>query len=275
MTMPLANDARDTDKFWLALALSLLLHAGLYYLVPYLQSRAVTPLERIEIVLDTALQPVAPAPAPTPPAPPPVKAEPVPEKPEPKPVVKPQPKREKPVETPPVLATEAPAAPQDYVVPVEPESVVETTPEPVSEPVVSEPAPVVSNTPAPAISSESVTTPSTSNPAVATQNSEPQEATAQEAWNGYGQLLYNLVGRNKNYPQIAIRRNWEGEVKIYARFILGKLVEASIVTSSGHQVLDDEALEMVHKAAGQLPVSGELARKSFTVTIPVAFQLFK
>ena len=80
MTMPLANDARDTDKFWLALALSLLLHAGLYYLVPYLQSRAVTPLERIEIVLDTALQPAAPAPAPTPPAPPPVKAEPVPDR---------------------------------------------------------------------------------------------------------------------------------------------------------------------------------------------------
>ena len=87
-------------------------------------------------------------------------------------------------------------------------------------------------------------------------------------------MLYNLVGKNKNYPQIAVRRNWEGEVKIYAKFMLGKLVEATIVTSSGHVVLDEEALAMVRKAATQIPVKGELARKSFTVTIPVAFKLF-
>src|SRR5690606_13903266 len=181
----------------------------------------------------------------------------------------------KPVEKPPVLATEAPTAPDDYVVPAAPEPAV-------AEPEVSEPAPVmeapvpepqVSAAPAAPADTPVARTPAAA-PAAVVSSTESTEATPDEAWNGYGQLLYNLVGKHKNYPQIAIRRHWEGEARIHARFMLGKLVEASIVTSSGHEVLDREALEMVRKAASQLPVGGELARKSFTVTIPVAFQLF-
>ena len=261
----------DTDRLWLALVISLLLHGGLYYGLPYFRSEPTPPSERIEVTLDTLMQPQATPAAPTPPV-----VEPIPEPPPPKSMAKPEPKpkKEKPVEKPPVLATEAPEAPDDYVVPAAPEPEVEpqaTEPEvAVSE----EPAPVSEPTPpVSAASTPAATTPSApSTPAVS--STQPAEATAAEAWNGYGQLLYNLVGRNKNYPQIAVRRNWEGEVKIYARFMLGKLVEASIMTSSGHEVLDKEALDMVRKAANQLPVGGDLARKSFTVTIPVAFKLF-
>lgn len=274
MTLDASYSTQESDRFWLAIVISLLLHAGLYYGLPYWRNETPPPLERIEITLNTAMQPPAAPMAPTPPP----ASEPVPELPPPKPVIKPEPqptKKEKPVEKPPVLATEAPEAPDDYVVPAVPEPEV-TAPE-VTEPDVAapeapapapEPTPPVSAAPSPATTAPSA--PST--PAVT--STQPAEATAAEAWNGYGQLLYNLVGRNKNYPQIAVRRNWEGEVKIYARFMLGKLVEASIVTSSGHEVLDKEALDMVRKAANQLPVGGELARKSFTVTIPVAFKLF-
>lgn len=270
-SMAFNASSQESDGFWLALAISVLLHAGLYYGLPYWRSDPVPPLERIEVTLNAAQPQASPAPAP-----PPV-VEPLPEPPPPEPVVKPKPKPAKPVEKPPILATEAPEAPDDYVVPAAPEPEVAepevSEPEPVAEAPVAEPVPQLS-----AVPSAPADTPATQVPAApaasAVTSTEPTEATPDEAWDGYGQLLYSLVGKNKHYPQIAIRRHWEGEARIYARFMLGKLVEATIVTSSGHEVLDKEALAMVRKAASQLPVSGELARKSFTVTIPVAFELF-
>ena len=82
-----------------------------------------------------------------------------------------------------------------------------------------------------------------------------------------------MVGKNKNYPQIAVRRNWEGQVKVLAKFVLGKLIDVMLVDSSGHEVLDKEALVMLRKAVSQLPVRGNLANKTFTITVPVDFKL--
>ena len=104
-------------------------------------------------------------------------------------------------------------------------------------------------------------------------SSNHSEASMEEAWNGYGQQLYEMVGRNKTYPAIAIRKHWEGAVKIQAKFLAGKLVEVSIQDSSGRRVLDDEALNMVKKAISQLSVNGGLSKKNFTVIIPVDFSL--
>jgi len=106
------------------------------------------------------------------------------------------------------------------------------------------------------------------------QKVSSQEAEPTEAWNGYGQMLYDLVSKNKTYPAIAVRRNWEGKVKILARFDQGKLMSASILESgSGHQVLDDAALDMLRKAVNALPVRGNLANKAFTLVIPIDFKL--
>ena len=99
------------------------------------------------------------------------------------------------------------------------------------------------------------------------------EVSKEVAWEGYGQLLYEMVGRNKQYPQLAIRRNWEGTVTVSARISMGKVVDISMVDSSGHKVLDEQALKMVKKAVEQLPVQENLAHKSFTVVIPVDFHL--
>lgn len=110
-------------------------------------------------------------------------------------------------------------------------------------------------------------------PAVDGTPSNQSEASTEEAWNGYGQQLYEMVGRNKTYPAIAIRKHWEGAVKIQAKFLAGKLIEVSILDSSGRRVLDDEALNMVKKAISQLSVNGSLSKKNFTVVIPVDFSL--
>ena len=95
-----------------------------------------------------------------------------------------------------------------------------------------------------------------------------------DAWNGYGKLLYAMVSKNKNYPQIAIRRNLEGTVMVSIRFEYGKAVEITVLgQGSGHNVLDKAASDMIDKAIKELPVQGDLRRKSFTVVVPVNFRL--
>lgn len=266
VTMSAPLRAREGEHFWLAAVISLLLHAAVYYGLPYLQVGP--PPQRIEMTISTIMLPQEDAPVPPAPEPEPV-PQPVPKVTPPKPVAKPRPEKQMPVAAPPVLTAEIPDAPDDYVVQAAPRDEVPApaAPEPVSE-AVAEPVPQVSATPAaPAAHAAPAAAP-------ASTSIQSDEISTAEAWDGYGKLLYQLVGRNKNYPQIAVRRSWQGEVRIFARFRQGELVEASVVTSSGHQVLDDEALAMVRKAAKELPVSGKLAGKSFTVTIPVAFKLF-
>jgi protein TonB len=148
-----------------------------------------------------------------------------------------------------------------------------------------EPAPPVAAEPVAEVAPASEPAPiaSTSEPARPTsaaaqplQQATPDtsgEVSKEVAWEGYGQLLYDMVGKNKQYPQIAIRRNLQGTVTISARVSMGKVVEINMVDSSGHKVLDEQALKMVKKAVEQLPIQDNLARKSFTVLIPVDFQL--
>ncbi len=84
-----------------------------------------------------------------------------------------------------------------------------------------------------------------------------------------------MVSRHKNYPQMAIRRNWQGRVKVSAQLDRGRLVDISLLESSGHQILDDEALGMVKKAIAEITMKDSLAKKTFTLVVPVDFALEK
>ncbi|MGQ2967017.1 TonB family protein, partial [Methylophilus sp.] len=105
--------------------------------------------------------------------------------------------------------------------------------------------------------------------------SESDELTAgdQDAWGDYGEQLRALVNKSKQYPTIAIRRHLEGDVMIVAQFIRGELDHVSLMDSSKHVPLDDEAVRMVKKAIGQLGVKESLKKKTFKITIPVSFRL--
>ena len=243
------RDDGDSKLFGLAIVMSVLLHLGVYYVLPYLQSHAVQPIKRIVVELSMTEQQQAAPPPPAPPPPEQPKTEPTPQQ-----VVKQQVQPQKPIEKTPVLTTEAPAAPSDYVAPAAPA------------PVAATPAPVAESKPS---NSTSAAAPSNS---TSTEQAPAAEASREET-DSYGQSLYEMVGKNKNYPQIAVRRNWEGQVKVLAKFVLGKLIDVMLVDSSGHEVLDKEALVMLRKAVSQLPVGGNLANKTFTITVPVDFKL--
>jgi periplasmic protein TonB len=242
----------DQTKLWLAVAVSLAVHLSLYVWWPH-SKLTIPPLEKITINLSV------PPPAAQRAAPPPPPAQ--PQVTQPKPVTPPKPATPK-VERP-VLS--APSSNSDYTVAEKP-----------AEPVV--PSPVETKAAAVEVPAPSNSAPS-SKPSVATSsstsvvNANAEEATSSEAWDGYGKDLYDLVGKSKTYPAMAIRRHWEGEVKVRAKFVLGKLQDIVILDASGHAVLDTAALEMVTKAINQLPVKGVLSKKSFTVEIPVSFKL--
>lgn len=203
-----------------------------------------------------------------PPKPEPIKPEPkIVEKPKPK--VEPKPEKPKPVVKP---KEEIPVIESKVAEVIEPVTPIPDTP-------INEAATEISSLPSSTVSSNNAS--STSNSVNATGDNAnadnkggADEVDRNEAWKGYGQLLYAMVSKNKQYPQQAIRRHLEGIVMVSVRFEKGEMVEINVLgQGSGHTVLDKAAREMLEKAVKEMPVRGNLSNKSFTVVVPVDFKL--
>ncbi|MET0917036.1 MAG: TonB family protein [Burkholderiales bacterium] len=91
---------------------------------------------------------------------------------------------------------------------------------------------------------------------------------------GYGHALSQAIGRQQRYPRLAQMRGWEGTATVALKFGAGhKFLSATVQKSSGHQILDEQALEMV-KDAHPLPRPPESLRsRDFTVLVPIVFRL--
>ena len=115
-------------------------------------------------------------------------------------------------------------------------------------------------------------------PSVATRVPEPPQqvtlAPPVDLVAGYGSSLSRLLARHREYPPLAAMRGWEGAVTMRLRVAPGgKLIEAKVESSSGHDVLDAKALDMV-KRLGELPPPPEALReREFAVLVPVVFRL--
>lgn len=94
-------------------------------------------------------------------------------------------------------------------------------------------------------------------------------------WDGYGQALMRSVESQKNYPRMAERRGWEGDVTVRITVDRdGRLADRpDIVESSNHGSLDDEALRMVESAEpfDAFPDGADRDEREFV--IPVRFHL--
>jgi protein TonB len=91
----------------------------------------------------------------------------------------------------------------------------------------------------------------------------------------YARRLYQVVGRQRRYPASAARFGMEGTARIHLSIHRdGSLAGAPrLVRSSGHEVLDAEALRMVEAAAPFEPLPEGHARPSAEFVIPVDFSL--
>ena len=192
---------------------------------------------------------------------------PKPKEPKPKPVEKPKPVVEKPKK---VVEKPKPVA-EPEVAELEPVETEETV-EPTDKAVPSSDAKVSSTIASENASENSTTINGTGTDENATGNTNA--VGRNEAWSGYGQLLYAMVSKNKYYPQQAIRRNLEGTVMVEVRIENGRMTNINVLgQGSGHTVLDKAARQMLEKAVKALPVQGNLSGKSFSVVVPVNFKL--
>jgi protein TonB len=217
-----------------ALALSLSVHALAWQLVPPVSTH-IAPLTRtLELRLIRApTEPPAVEPAPSAPS------------------AQPRPISRKPRSIEPEATAPAPGQPAE--VPREPATVAAAGH---TAPARAEPAPAILTRPAGSAEVAAVAAP------------------APDVLAGYGSSVSRLLGRYREYPRVALMRGWEGTVTMRLRVAPGgKLIEAKVEGSSGHQVLDAQAVEMVRRVP-DLPQPPESLRdREFAVLVPVVFRL--
>ena len=86
--------------------------------------------------------------------------------------------------------------------------------------------------------------------------------------------LMQMARKYKRYPRAAMDNNWEGRVVV--RMVVGAngmISSISVATSTGHELLDKQALDMIQKAKGGVLIPPALRGREFTLEIPVIYSL--
>jgi protein TonB len=90
----------------------------------------------------------------------------------------------------------------------------------------------------------------------------------------YGRELAGAVATRQRYPRLAQLRQWQGTAVLQLELAAaGGLLAVRVLSSSGHEILDQQALEMVRAAVPLPPLPGVLAGQPLTVDVPVVFKL--
>ena len=236
-----APDDRDR-RFGIAVAASLAAHALILFVLPgLLESSRSRPVPPVPIVARLA---------------------------EPRPVAEPPP------------LVEAPVRPRQDA---NPRPVPKPAPAPSPQPVLSVPAPVMSSpsVQAPVVAPQAAdlvqpVAPAPANPSAAAPSAPPAAGEAPDAVTvgQYRIAIITAARRYKRYPRIAMDNNWEGQAEV--RMVIGtdgNIASILVRKSSGFEVLDQQALEMIRRAKGQAPVPAALRGKGFTLDVPVVFSL--
>lgn len=96
----------------------------------------------------------------------------------------------------------------------------------------------------------------------------------QDALDGYGRALSKTFSKYQRYPRLAQMRRWQGKVQVSLQIAAGgKLISASVSRSSGYEILDQQALEIIRQADPLPPVPEALQAKTFIVVVPILFKL--
>jgi protein TonB len=192
---------------------------------------------------------------------------------------------------PPAQSATQPPVPQPASAEASPPEPVADMLEPVSEPQIMAPAPKPVMPPRPRPPRQSVQpmseTPPSAQSATATVDMPPAPvqpvaapalpqppAIAEQAAPHYAPILLDWLGRHRDYPRAARLRRQEGIPRIALTLDRsGRLLDLELKEASGHDLLDQAALDMARRAAPfpppQLPPGSEKA----TFIVPVRFHL--
>jgi protein TonB len=146
------------------------------------------------------------------------------------------------------------------------------------------PAPVAAPIPQPAAAAPSESTPPAAVAAItpaapgSVARIEPRPAVAAGPDPGvldrYRLQIVTAAARFKRYPRPAIDNNWEGEVVVRMSIGAdGRIAALGIKTSSGHEMLDRQALEMFRIAKPFVLLPPELAGKEFELELRAIYSL--
>ena len=111
---------------------------------------------------------------------------------------------------------------------------------------------------------------------VAPQLSTPKvdEASQNRLLLTYGQSISKVIKQHQKYPPPAQRRGWEGTAEVLLQIAAdGKVTGITLGKSSGHSILDDEALDMVRRASPLPQAPPDLRGRALVVTVPIVFKL--
>jgi len=186
-----------------------------------------------------------------------------------------------------------PAAPitAPEAVPSPPEEVSEPVPAPLPLQKIAEPVPVsVARAKPPAKKSATAPPrPETAASDVAARGSEPPAGASigtdsrsiTPAWAPAARLrhenmLFAWMNRYKKYPLLAQRRGLEGAGSVRVRIGRdGRVLERSVLKSTGETMLDQAALDMVRRASPFPPVPPEYSGDSFEFVAPIQYRLLR
>ena len=208
-----------------------------------------------------------------------------PKLPEPEPLLVPeQPKPNEPKPSEPVKPTPELSKPLPKKALTTPKPVLNTKPELAkTEPLQAEPQQPELETPPDVITAEpkmnappTITVPPSPpiTPSESPKKTEPSQDDINAALDQYSSTLGRAIAKHKQYPKVAQMRGWQGDCLLDLKLDGGgNVLSASVKETSGHEVLDKQALEMARKAA-PFPAPPEVLRgRNFNLTVPVSFKL--
>ncbi len=131
-------------------------------------------------------------------------------------------------------------------------------------------------TPAPALEASIASQPPAPQPALTppAADAATPRIPRSELLFSYGETISQALARHKEYPPVAQMQGWQGAVTMRLRVApSGRLIEAEVHVSSGHEVLDRQALAMAAKPE-RFPAPPEgLRDREVAVLVPVVFRL--
>jgi protein TonB len=102
----------------------------------------------------------------------------------------------------------------------------------------------------------------------------PADALARELTATYSQQISTQIKRHQKYPVVAQRRGWEGTAEVLLRIAPdGRVTNIALGRSTGRDILDKEALEMVRRATPLPQAPQQLRGRELSVTVPIIFRL--
>lgn len=90
----------------------------------------------------------------------------------------------------------------------------------------------------------------------------------------YGKSVAGAVAAQQKYPRLAMMRKWQGTALLQLELAAdGQLRDIRVISSSGHDILDQQALDMVRAALPLPPLPASLTERPLTIEVPVVFRL--